>query len=95
MLLPPGTRLEVRVPELAGGTELATLTVSGADGRPFLAMYSSSPLPAYEWRVRDGRATVLGLPPGFWNLAVTAAGGRSWAASLTTSGGGLVKLDVE
>ncbi len=96
VLLPPGTRLDVRIPDLAGSTEPATLSVTGPDGRSFIAMYSHSPLPAGEWPVVDGQAQVQGLPPGHWNLAVTTAGGRSWnATTVAPAQGGSLRVDVE
>jgi hypothetical protein len=96
VLLPPETRLEVRVPELEGAPELGTLTLTDTNGRPFLELSGRSMYPIRRWSVRDGRATVTGLPPGQWQLTVTAPGDRSWSASVVaTAAGGSARVDVE
>ncbi|MEE8524893.1 MAG: carboxypeptidase regulatory-like domain-containing protein, partial [Thermoanaerobaculia bacterium] len=97
VVLPPATRIDVRVLELAGTGGLATLTVTDSGGRPFVSVASSYPVHMLsEWSVRDGRATVEGLPPGHWQLAVTTADGRSWSASVSAPAtGGNVQLDLD
>ncbi len=96
VVLPPETRLEVRVPELEGSAELAALTLTGPNGRPFLELSGRSMHPIRQWTVRDGRANVTGVPPGPWLLTVTAPDGRTWNASVVTApAGGAVPVDVE
>lgn len=97
VVLPPAGKVDVRVPELAGTVELATLAVTGPGGRPFLSIASSYPIHLLrEWPVRDGRATVEGLPPGQWQLTATTADGRTWSGSATVpANGGDVSLELE
>lgn len=85
VLLSPSSPLEVRVPDLADSSLLATLTIQGADGRPFQSIRWGAPI--REWRLADGKAKVEDLPPGNWQLTVTAPDGRTWKGTATAAPG--------
>ena len=71
------------------------MTVSGADGQPFVG-FDRRGAPQQQWTLRDGRATVEGLPPGTWNVTVKTAGGSSRSGIVTTSAaGGEAELVIE
>ncbi|HYO12902.1 MAG TPA: carboxypeptidase regulatory-like domain-containing protein [Thermoanaerobaculia bacterium] len=85
VVLPPASQIVVDVPDLAGQGGRATLSVTGADGQPFRSVLYGMSLT--EWPLLQGRTVVEGVPPGTWRLRVTAADGRTWEATATTTGG--------
>ncbi|MEM7357334.1 MAG: hypothetical protein AAF657_41345, partial [Acidobacteriota bacterium] len=94
--LPPGSRLEVRVPALADSAQLATLRLTDSANQPFVTIDPQPLRLAETWPVRNGRATVEGLPPGVWNATVTTEDGQSWSAQTTAPGQiGLVRLVLD
>ncbi|HHN75021.1 MAG TPA: carboxypeptidase regulatory-like domain-containing protein, partial [Acidobacteria bacterium] len=81
--LPEATSLEINVPELAGESTLATLTIRDGSGRPFRTLGWLGD-PVASWRVASGRARLDSLPPGPWTVQVRTADGRQWSATAVT-----------
>ena len=92
--LQPATSLVVEVAELQGTSTLATVSVTGSDGRPFRTL-SWTAQPRSEWRMEGGRLEFASLPPGAWNVTVVTIDGRRWAGSTTTSAGAGVALQLD
>jgi hypothetical protein len=93
VLLAPQAILEVLVPELDGDQGLATVTLRGGDGRPFLLFPWASEVRADLPMVR-GRTLVRGLPAGAWTVEVTARDGRRWSAQTTTAAGAETRVEL-
>ena len=91
--LPPATALDVVVPDLVGTGAVATVKLTGADGRPYrtVAWFGST---NSEWRMTDGRVEFRTLPPGSWTVQVSAADSR-WEGTATTSTGAPATLSLE
>ncbi len=81
--LPPPCTLRVTVPALRDVQMPATLTLTGAGGRPFRALGRMGE-PATSWDLTRGIQTLHRVPPGAWQVQVTAADGRTWRATVTT-----------
>jgi protocatechuate 3,4-dioxygenase beta subunit len=75
---------DVRVAPLLTSDLTATLRVLGADGRALAGVDPAAGL-IEVWRLVAGRVRVEGIPPGLWELQVTAADGRSWSASAVST----------
>lgn len=92
--LPRGTRLTVRVPELAGDPRIARVTLVDAGGQPLR-------LPGWqslrsEFDLRYGLGQVRGLTAGAWNLTVRAADDRIWQTTVVIApGGGESEVSLE
>ncbi len=85
--LPPPCNLRVRVPALADAPVPATVSLIGAGGRPFRT-FARFGEPTTTWDLsRGGSASLSDLPPGTWDVRVTAADGRTWRATATTAPG--------
>lgn len=83
LVLPAASTLTVLVPALASGR--GTVTLTGEDGRPLRTLEWDV---QNEWLLYQGKAVIEGLPPGRWKVLVTAAGGKTWQGTATTSAGG-------
>jgi len=84
--LPEASRLHVRIPALASSDAIAALTVQGSDHQPFWTLGPGGTIENH-WAVVGGNAVVEGLPAGLWEIQVKTSDGRTWAGSVTTSGG--------
>ena len=93
VLLAPQATLEVLVPELEGDEGLASVTLRGADGRPFLFFAWVSDVRADQQMAR-GRTVLRGLPAGTWTVEVTARDGRRWSAPATTAAGAAATVEL-
>ena len=91
--LAPTSELAVTVPALAESRQPATLTIAGADGRPFQSLEFGSILS--EWPSVDGRFAVRKVPAGTWRLKVTAGDGRVFQGTAATGTGGRVEVALE
>lgn len=85
IVLPDAGRLRVRVPELFDSPRPATLTLEGADGRPFVGLAPEG-IPQSAWRVDRGTVTVEGVPAGLWTLRLVGPGGRERVGAVATPG---------
>lgn len=85
VVLAPASRLEVRVPSLAESEALASVTLTGADGKPFQVVESSGAL-RRSWDIVAGSGEVPDVPIGAWRVAVTSPDGRAWHTTVITSG---------
>jgi len=92
--LQPACSLRLTVPELDDPTSVATVRITGSDGRPFTAL-SWSAQPRSEWRMTGGQMEFTSLPPGGWTVSVTSADGRSWQGAASTTPGAATALSLE
>lgn len=92
--LQPACGLSIVVPELGGSTTVATVSILGADGRPYTSLGWSGQ-PRREWRMSGGRAELGTLPPGAWTVRVTAPDGRNWQAQAVTSPGATATVELD
>ena len=84
--LAPATRLTIEVPELIETGLLATVRLTGSDGRAHHALGWSGQ-PQSSWQMRGGRESVT-LPPGNWSVQVESRDGQVWTGSTVTTPGG-------
>jgi hypothetical protein len=92
--LQPASGLRVHVPELADPGAVATVRLTGADGRPFHSL-SWNAQPQSEWRMTGGTMEFRSLPAGSWTVSVTSPDGRAWQGSGVTTGGATADLTLE
>ena len=90
----PACGLRVYVRELSDPVSVATVRVSGADGRQYTAL-SWGALPRSEWRMTGGQMEFTSLPPGRWTVGVSTLDGRSWQGSTVTTAGSTATLELE
>jgi len=84
-------QLRVRVPDLVASDLVASLTLTGVDGRRFRGISSEDGVREW-WPVAGGHATVGDLPPGLWTLNVRAPDGESWMGSVVAEPGAPVQV---
>ncbi|HEX7185369.1 MAG TPA: carboxypeptidase-like regulatory domain-containing protein [Thermoanaerobaculia bacterium] len=84
--LPPPCVLRVKVRALADSPAPASMSLIGAGGRPFRTFVRMGE-PTATWDVSRGAVTLSEVPPGTWEVQVTAADGRTWRATVTTTPG--------
>jgi hypothetical protein len=94
IVLPDAGELEVRVPALLETDGVATVTVLGADGRPFTCLEVGGNLRS-QWTMVAGRTTVEGLPAGSWTVLATDADGRVWSGPAVTTGGPAIEIVLD
>ncbi len=94
IVLPDGGRLRVRVPDLFDSSRRGTLTLEGAEGRPFVGLDAGG-RPQGIWPVDRGAATVEGLPAGLWTLRLVDPGGWERRHVVSTSGRSEVEVIVD
>jgi hypothetical protein len=92
--LQPACALKVIVADLDDPTSVATVRITGSDGRPYTAL-SWTAQPRSEWRMTGGLIDLTTLPPGGWTVSVATADGRSWQGSAATSPGPPATLVLE
>ncbi len=80
--------------ELAGSNTVATVRLTGADGRPYRSLGWNGE-PRSEFRMRSGRLSLETLPPGSWTVSITAADGRSWNGTSSTTPDRTAELRLE
>ena len=93
--LPTAGRLTVRVPALAAGDARASAP-SSADALARLKIFDVNHQPFWylgpggrieqEWTLVGGVGSVAAVPAGQWILLVETADGRSWSATVSSSG---------
>jgi len=84
----PAARVELSLPALAVEGTRVTLAILDSTGRPLLA-----PMP--QQIPPGGTVTLPDFPPGTWTVVATAADGRSWTGSVSTSPGVTSRLVLE
>lgn len=94
VVLPPAGRLRVRVPALVESDSVGTLVVQAQDGQPFRYLAWGGEL-QQSWPVNAGRATVEGLPAGFWQLQVQGPGGEVYSGVAATTGGPDIEVELQ
>src|SRR5215210_13367 len=94
LTLPPPCTLRVRVPALADSPVPATVTLTGPGGRPFRTFVRMGE-PTAAFAMNRGTLSLGDVPPGTWNVQVTAADGRTWRATATTAPGVEAEVVVE
>jgi len=86
LTLPPSCNLRVRVPALTDTPVPATVTLFGPGGRPFRTLVRLGE-PTAAFAMRGGTLSLGDVPPGTWEVQVTAGDGRTWRATTTTAPG--------
>lgn len=92
--LPPATVLRVAIPELAGGADVATLTLTDDAGRRFRTLGFFADL-TDTFPAASGQMTFGSLPPATWTVRATTADGRTWQGTVTTTAGSPADLVLE
>lgn len=91
--LAPGVELQVEIPALRGTTEIARLTLTGADGQALPTLHHGQDL-AYEHMVVFGQTQVGEVPPGRWTLRVVTAAGETLEKTVEAAAG-VVRVVME
>ncbi len=94
LVLPPASRLIVRVLPLVESNLVASLTLVGQDGRSFQIVEPSGAL-RREWSLIGGSGTIEDVPAGVWVLRVVTPDGRSWERTAATTGSPEIELILE
>jgi len=94
LTLPPPCTLRVRVPALADSPVTATVTLIGPGGRPFRTFRRLGE-PTSIFQMERGTLSLSDVPPGVWDVRVSAADGRTWRTTATTSPGAAAEVVVE
>jgi protocatechuate 3,4-dioxygenase beta subunit len=92
--LPPPCTLRVTVRALADSPVEARVSLTGPGGRPFRT-FARIFEPAASWDLRRGTFVLDDIPPGTWEVRVTAADGRTWRTTATTVQGTPVEAVLE
>jgi hypothetical protein len=92
--LPSGAALTVRVPSLGESRVAAALTLAAADGVPYSGVNPGGAI-QQAWPLAGGMVTVPDIPAGAWRLQVTAADGRVWSGSVSTTGEAATSAVIE
>jgi uncharacterized GH25 family protein len=90
----PACGLRIEVPALSEAGAIATVRLRTADGMPFRTLNWTAQ-PRSEWRMTGGMIELSSLPPGSWEVTITAADGRSWQGSAVTSAGAAASMLLE
>ena len=90
--LRPAGSFDVRVPALATSDLTADIRLVGPDQRPLSTLEPARGL-VDSWQLVAGRTRVGGVPPGLWQLRVTAADGQVWSDTAVAEPG--QQVDVE
>jgi|CXWL01.1.fsa_nt_gi protocatechuate 3,4-dioxygenase beta subunit len=91
--LAPGVELQVEIPALRGTTEIARLTLTGADGQALPTLHQGLEL-TYEHMVVFGQTQIGEVPPGRWTLRVVTAAGETLEKTVEAPAG-VVRVVVE
>ncbi|ANM28429.1 hypothetical protein ABI59_00470 [Acidobacteria bacterium Mor1] len=92
--LAQATSLRVRVPGLAEGGQLGTVTLTDASGNPFRTLGWLGE-PRSRWNVTGGEAMIGELPAGSWTVTVEAGEGQRWQGNVTTAPGAPAELVLD
>jgi len=77
--------LKVRIPELEGDPTVASIAVTGVDGRPYRGIgWMQS---RREPQIALGESHHLRIAPGTWTVRIEAPDGRVWQAQVSLSAG--------
>jgi hypothetical protein len=94
VVLQPACALVVSVSDLQSSNTVASVRLLDAQGNPFRSLDWEG-RPRSEWQFSGGRIEFASLPPGDWNVHVSAADGRSWKDSAVTSVGARPELVLQ
>jgi protocatechuate 3,4-dioxygenase beta subunit len=92
VILPPPGSLSLKVPALAGARVGARVRLD-SNGKLFRTVWGSQVLSEFE--LQDGTRELQRIPPGAWNLTVTADDGRIWKTTATVVAGGRAAVRLE
>jgi hypothetical protein len=93
VLLAPQATLTVTVPALAGEPVRATVTLVGADGRPF--QFPGWGSVESEVGLSYGKTTIRYLPAGTWTVRASARDGRHWEGTAVTTPGAAATVELQ
>lgn len=94
VVLPPATRLEVRVPALVAANKMAILTLQTPEGQAFQSIEPGG-VRQSSWHLIAGVGTVESVPAGVWTVKAVDAEGQTWQGTVATSGEGRVAVRLE
>lgn len=94
VVLPPQCTLRVTVRALENASVPATVSLIGAGGRPFRT-FARFGEPTAVFDLNGGATTLRDVPPGTWDVQVTAADGRTWRTQATTAPGAVAEAVME
>ncbi len=94
VILPPAGGLRIQVPGLSGARTAATVALTGAGGRPFRALEWSGGVKT-SFELDSGSRRFERLPPGVWEVRVTAADGRTWTGKANVAPGVTAEVVLE
>jgi protocatechuate 3,4-dioxygenase beta subunit len=84
VVLQPACALVVLVPDLQSSNTVATVRLLDGQNNPFRALDWEG-RPRSEWQIGSGRTEFASLPPGSWEVSVSAADGRTWQEAAVTT----------
>lgn len=93
-VLPPATRIAVRVPELATSDMRADVAVLGPDGATIPVLGPGGNL-QQTWSTVGGRITIEDLPAGTLTVGATAGDGRSWSTTVVATEASSVAVTLQ
>ena len=94
LVLPEAARLEILVPTLVERNLIASVTLLGQDGRPFVGAGPAGAL-QQEWVLAGGAGVVDGVPAGVWTLTAVASDGQLWQRTVSVKSGLPVQVRLE
>ena len=93
VVLEPGGRLEISVPELADTPIVAELSLTRADGRRHYWIHHTGQLETLR-SFRGERTRAWQLAPGPWTASVRAEDGRRWVGTVTVDDDGVTQIEL-
>ncbi len=92
LVLPRGGELRIRVPALEQ-VPIARVTLTGADGEPFVSPFTPASWGPGGRLMREGQAMVSGLASGVWSFTVEHDG-RAWSGQATVKPGETTEVSL-
>ncbi|HEX6861879.1 MAG TPA: carboxypeptidase-like regulatory domain-containing protein, partial [Thermoanaerobaculia bacterium] len=93
VILPRGGGLNLKVPGLAEARVGAKVKLTDAGGKPYRVPWGGQVMKDFD--LHGGARRFEELPPGQWNLSVSATDGRTWTGSATVVPGGTAEVTLE
>jgi len=94
VVLSDAGRLQVRLPGLVESNVQARLRLTGPDALAFRSFDDTGRI-RDTWELRNGTATVEGVPAGEWNVQVVAADGASWQGVVVATGAPVTEVEMQ
>jgi hypothetical protein len=95
VVLADAGRLRVRLPGLAESNVNARLRLAGPDALAFRSFDGHTGKVRDAWELRNGTATVEGVPAGEWSVEVVATNGATWQGVVVSTGAPLTEVEMQ